>query len=611
MDRSLVYAKTPAGEEATRQRTRVVQRNLRMVLLQVDGQLNVDGLVAKIGNESLVFSALRELEKGGYIALSADAPSVWEQGVQKVKKIGAKATAQISQISSFGPSQAEPLDNDSFEPSVMSQVSTFGKAKREKKKSVLETMSASPPVSAAPAQNYPPVRPLPPVSKRPQSKGFKERLAELLAPLQEKLAALKIAEGKKSAGRDLAPYKRKSWPLRIVGAVVGLIALVFLIIFFYPYNSYRSGIEASLGNILGMPVKIGSVGVEFTPRPSLALRDVQLGEAEQARIGTVIIPQLVSLSGSGAKTINEAELRDAVVQADFLASLPRMVNGVRENQKILLEKVRFSGLRLETGGVALEGLQGEIGFKAGANQGELMMASADRTLKVNLLPSAAGVEVTIQSQGWKPVENSPYEFSNIYTKGLLQPGRLALTSTEFGMAYGAFKGAWIFEWRKDAMSMAANGALLNMDSLKLLNMFDLPFEMEGRLSGNLVLAGAGKNWVTMWQGVDATLNVDIERGKLNGVDLGEAVRRGTPVRGGQTKFDRLKGELSITANQISSKDIMIESSSMAKTNGQFVAKKDKTLEADLVMVIQGTTAPIRSRLRVGGTLPVLQATVEK
>lgn len=38
MDPKLVFAKTPIGDEAVRQSTRVVQRNLRMVLVQVDGK---------------------------------------------------------------------------------------------------------------------------------------------------------------------------------------------------------------------------------------------------------------------------------------------------------------------------------------------------------------------------------------------------------------------------------------------------------------------------------------------------------------------------------------------------------------------------------------------
>ena len=57
MDSNLVFAKTPTGDEAVRQSTRVVQRNLRMVLVQVDGKMTVEDLTAKIGNPRLDQSA--------------------------------------------------------------------------------------------------------------------------------------------------------------------------------------------------------------------------------------------------------------------------------------------------------------------------------------------------------------------------------------------------------------------------------------------------------------------------------------------------------------------------------------------------------------------------
>ena len=68
MNPKLVFAKTPTGDEAVRQSTRVVQRNLRMVLVQVDGKLSVEELAGKIGDARLVDNALRELEEGGFIA---------------------------------------------------------------------------------------------------------------------------------------------------------------------------------------------------------------------------------------------------------------------------------------------------------------------------------------------------------------------------------------------------------------------------------------------------------------------------------------------------------------------------------------------------------------
>lgn len=116
-----VYAKTPIGDEAVRQSTRVVQRNLRMVLVQVDGKLTVAELSDKIGNARLVENAIRELESGGYIVPLEGAAAAWEKPVEAPRR---EQVSAISQFSTFGTSKS-PSAKDM--PSRASQFSTFGK----------------------------------------------------------------------------------------------------------------------------------------------------------------------------------------------------------------------------------------------------------------------------------------------------------------------------------------------------------------------------------------------------------------------------------------------------------------------------------------------------
>ena len=67
MDEQLIYVKTPAGEEAMRKPTRLVQRNLRMVLIAVDGLANVAELARQVGDRRMVDASLAELERLGLI----------------------------------------------------------------------------------------------------------------------------------------------------------------------------------------------------------------------------------------------------------------------------------------------------------------------------------------------------------------------------------------------------------------------------------------------------------------------------------------------------------------------------------------------------------------
>lgn len=615
MDRTLVYSKTPAGEEATRQRTRVVQRNLRMVLLQVDGQLNVDGLVAKIGNEALVLGALRELEKEGYIALSLDAPSVWEQGKQKVRQIGSVASAQLSQLSSFGPSKAEPLDNDSFEPSIIGEANLAEGKSGQIKKAVSAAIAE--PAVVVPEKEEPFIGASELSSVQPKSAGTPA--AERRQGIGEYLGAWLAARGAGRASvdqvrpgkiRDSARYQPQSWSRLLLAFCFFFLLAGVSLLFLYPYDRHRAVIEMSMQQMTGMPVRIGAVNVEIYPKPSLILSEIRLGKANEVHIRSLHVPGLFSLFGSGPKRIPEVVVKEMEIQADALTTIPILLSGVRANKMFLLERLRFEGMRLGFAGASLEGLEGEAVFRTGEGEGDWVLATPGRGLQLHFKPSGEGVDVNILSRGWKPSENSPYQFSLIYGKGTLQRGKLSFDRIEFGLANGIFRGRWGVDWKGNRLTMAAKGDLTDFETRKLLEILSIPMELSGRLSGQLVLSGTGSNWVSLWSGAEAALVFEVENGLFSGADLGEAMRRGigNPVRGGQTKFDRMRGQIVVGQNKVSGRNFILESG-LSRAGGHFMAKNDYVVEAVLQMDILGSSVPVRAPLRVSGTLPVLQTVV--
>src|ERR1035437_8295418 len=67
MDDDLIYVKTNIGEEMVAERTRLVQRNLRVVLIMVDGLATVADLKRQAGDSAMVDASLDELERLGLI----------------------------------------------------------------------------------------------------------------------------------------------------------------------------------------------------------------------------------------------------------------------------------------------------------------------------------------------------------------------------------------------------------------------------------------------------------------------------------------------------------------------------------------------------------------
>ena len=98
------------------------------------------------------------------------------------------------------------------------------------------------------------------------------------------------------------------------------------------------------------------------------------------------------------------------------------------------------------------------------------------------------------------------------------------------------------------------------------------------------------------------------RGALNGIDIGEAARRGpgAPVRAGTTRFDRLAVKITIDPRQVIGRDLSMNAELFAAT-GQFVVTRDRQVESNLTVTMQSSAAVRTTPIKISGTLPNLQA----
>ncbi|MGE5384679.1 MAG: hypothetical protein ACM3SV_02210, partial [Betaproteobacteria bacterium] len=528
-----------------------------------------------IGNEALVFNALRELEKGGFIALSTDAPSVWEQGKQKVKAIGA-ATAHISPFSAFEPSQAMSLDESAI--SASGQISSFGTSTPGASSKAVKLKSPPPPVEL------------------PPRKAFGERWGW-------------VGKMRISRSGDIAPYRRVSWRRRVGFGVALIIVFGFLALLLFPYGTFRPAIEATLTQAVGVPVKVGDVDVQLYPRPAFVLRDVRLSENGAARIGTIFVPQFLSPAAGEKKTVREAILTDVVLSADFAASLPRMLDGIRNSPSLAVEHVSLRNVSVTAGNIGLRDLSGEIVFKPGGGISVLSLSAPDRSLQVQLAPAAVGANVSIEGFGWKPAESSPYVFGAIAAKGSLQSGKLVMQQVEFGLADGLFQGSWWFDWSQ-GFTMAGDGVIAHAKLKQLVTIFSVPLGLEGEISGNLRVRASGAHWQGMWDASEITMAAQMERVVINGVDFGTATRRGMgqSVRGGTSKFDRARGNLRLIGQQMTGTGMELDAG-LVRAQGEFVARPNKTVDGLFHVRLESSVQPVRAALRISGTLPTLETAV--
>ena len=507
MDSNLIYAKTPIGDEAVRQSTRVVQRNLRMVLVQVDGKMSVEELSAKIGNPRLVQAALRELEEGGYIAPTLEAVSVWEESRNKARQEGATDLPQpMSQFSVFGSQTGTGFDAMAVS-SAASNFSSFGKP-------ILPTRNGV--VSGFKPSEVPPSQPIP-------------------EPVVSDHGSRRVT--------------RRQWVLGAAGGLCLLLSATLL----FPYDRFKPAIEAAATGFAGTPIKVNEVGVAFFPSPHLKLTGLSVGKDSEGRIAEVRVGSLFSLLLGTPVNISRIDITGARLLARQLVALPFFNPGASPRASVLIGRVHVDQSQVILADeVVFHDVFGDLIFRPDASLEKATIESADRSLLVEAQPSQLGIALSIEGRAWQPV-GTTVSFASLQAKGVLQSDKLLIQNIDTTFLGGILRGNWLLDWSK-GLAMAGDASLSRIDARKLATAFVPSLKLEGDVSGTLRLRSSGQDWAGLWRNAEAILNTEITRGTLYGVDLGEAARRhGTAeVRAGATKFDRLRATVSLTPSQVTS-----------------------------------------------------------
>lgn len=548
MDNHLVYVKTPIGDEAVRQSTRVVKRNLRMVLVQVDGKLSVAELSDKIGNPQMVEGALRELESDGFIAPTLEGVSVWEAAK-------ARAAEPVSEFSTFGP-MAGASSNSGYSKAMASNFSDFGKLNQA---------------------NRPYENPLPdaPVSM--------------------------VAE-KREVFRDRKPLP---WGRLFFLAILAALLVAVGALVFYPYEKLLPGIEAAGSQYLKMPVKIGSLQIRYLPKLALVLSDTRLGVRGDVSIETISFSPW-PLFGGGKYDIQRLDIAGVSFPAERLLDFPPFASLASSAQApFSVQQITIDRLTVKAGDLRLDGLTGEILLRSDGVAEKAEFQTVDRSIRLSVIPSASGVLLGIEGFAWKPFSNQAISFDQLQAKGQLQGSKLLINSFDSTLLGGVIKGSWMLDWT-GGLAMAGDATLARLNARKVTAAFAPKLNLDGEMAGVLRLRSSGQDAASLWRNIEAGLDLTMTNGILQGIDLGEVFRRGpgSVVRGGGTKFDRLSGQVVINPRQVSGRAMQLDAG-MVIASGQFSATPDQRVDAALTVTMQTSVAIQRLPVKVSGTLPDL------
>lgn len=227
--------------------------------------------------------------------------------------------------------------------------------------------------------------------------------------------------------------------IKIAGWTGGAVVILFLITGFLPWGMLRGTIEARASELVGRPVKIGTLDRvdSFGFHPTVAIRDVRVPQAAWAGVGDLARVRAVTVTFSVWALLRGGFSPEDIVADGVRLAFVRDANGRTNWSKD--EDSKGSGHRFDLSGLTI---RDAVVSYADAKQ--------DRSFQIRLAANAAG---GLRGQGMGYVRGGPV--------------RLAVSGPSIGRA-----GPWPFQARigGDALTMHAIGTMdraLDMEAITL------------------------------------------------------------------------------------------------------------------------------------------------
>ena len=624
MDPNLIYIKTPTGEDAIQQRARVIQRNVRMVLILVDGQSTVEDLSRKTGNPQLTENALAELEKGGFITPKMEQhDSLWQESQRVAQVVRSAAQEKAAQLLTPGKSGNYPDFQQSRPVASTDQVAQASEMPIsmhsifEATPSALEFSSSQFSLAPDPQVKSAAVRPSETVESEPASRRKRREKKHETVSRPSLLSLIRSFwnGAKHDLDEDsvkLKPLRREgrtrvTWPVAVLLLLFGVAGVAFIASLVFPYNMFLPEVETAFSRAVGRSVKVEALRVEFYPTQGLVLEKVRIGsldgKAEEFNIREIrLLPDVTTLF---AERLN---FKSAIVSTlelplGAIVGLPGMLSSFAGSSSTVgVEQIRLEKATLSFDSLVLKDVESEIQRDQDGQFKSLLIRSADKSLAVVARPAGKALDLGIEAYAWRPFQNSRIVFDSISMNGRLEDGLLAIRGADLRVFDGVVNGnALIRSGSKP--NIEGEIAFERVNAERLLVALGGGKRLQGEVTGKMRFSSMSDAWEMLLPSITAEGEFSVQRGSVTGVDLVEAVRRvsGTPVQGGVTTFEQLSGRMKLGADNLRFFGLVMNSGLMQST-GQLSVSKEGGLSGRMDLQMRGSVNQTRVPVSIAGTL---------
>ncbi len=366
-----------------------------------------------------------------------------------------------------------------------------------------------------------------------------------------------------------------------------------------PLNSYQPQLEKRLSALLQAQVQLENIQFSYQPLPVFTLNGVKMDEGA-GKIEQIRIPlNFFNLFNYG-KSLKNVEVVGVRLSPAFAFALPKRFAALEQ------DRITLGDVLLTKASIVLE--QGELGpidgvmrFAKNGAMDDLQLADKQGHLEVHIKPKGNNIGLTMQATSWELPLGYPIVFEKLYMSG---EGSLAglLIDDIRGESYGGvLSGKAQLTWQNE-WNLLGQLVLKGVHTEPLSKIFSPATFVVGRMDAeaNFMYRAADYLKLFAYPSVDARFL--LRDGAVRNMDLVAQLRAGeTPAgRGGQTRFDTLKGKMVIRDRAVQLQSMVLEA---GKFNAQGAVQiVEGRLNGSVSGRLQAGVLAIANQIRLSGEL---------
>ena len=550
MEQHWIYVKTAAGESAMQKRRRLAHRDLRTVLMQVDGVTSVAALKRQIGDANLVESSLGELERLRLIEKR------WmpEDGA-------ARGEGAATILTPTAWRRSEPLQADWL--TAWRERLALWQRRRQTRRDEKDFLRAYEVNTSE--DSFAPVR---------------------LKPIRR--------------GRR----QRRNWLLRGLGFLLLLAACLALVVTLFPYERYRHDVERHLGNSLGEIVSIGGIGFSYRPYPNITLEGVSIGAA--CTVAAIrAVPAISSFLGR-EWVIEHALLEGMTIHRQGIGLSAKWFSGAA-GDGIRLRRAVLERLSVEVAGARLGGLNGELKADAAGRVVKVSLHDEAHGLRIDATPSGSGYQLALRGQSVKLPLAPELVFEYLEAWGDVDGDGLRLDRIDGRLFGGGVAASTTLEWSNGGR-MLVEATLSSISLNRAAKLAASEFQAEGELSGKFRIEAQAADLAQLADNLHIDGQFATGRGRLDRFDFMEALRTTRSTRGGYTRFEHLSGTSRSTRSGLHLGDLRVDAGALQVT-GYLDVSRNQVVKGKVDLDLRGSVIRAKTSATISGDLanPRLQS----